>query len=43
MTKYTDTDSYMPDRGLRRYEAAKMLVEFANKVLCRQKIREYPE
>jgi hypothetical protein len=28
---------------LRRYEAAKMLVEFANKVLCRQKIREYPE
>ena len=37
LTKFTDTDSYKPENWLKRYEAAKMFVEFARNVLCREK------
>jgi cysteine-rich repeat protein len=36
LTKYDNTDTYRPDSGLRRNEAAKMFVEFAKNVLCRE-------
>ena len=39
LTRFTDTDSFKPLNGLKRYEAAKMLVEFARNVLCREKIK----
>jgi len=41
LTKFTNTDAYRPNDGIKRYEAAKMLVEFASNVLCRQKTATY--
>jgi Domain of unknown function (DUF5011)/S-layer homology domain len=41
LTKFTDTDEYKPNNGLKRNEAAKMLVEFARNILCRQKNTTY--
>ena len=41
LTKFTDTDTFTPESGLKRYEAAKILVEYAKKVLCRGKVQEY--
>lgn len=36
LTSFTDTDSFLPENGLKRYEAAKILVNIAKNVLCRQ-------
>ena len=41
LTKFTDTDSYKPQNWLKRYEAAKMFVEFTRNILCRQKKKIY--
>ena len=41
LTKFTDTDSYKPSNWLKRYEAAKMFVEFGRNILCRQKSAIY--
>ena len=41
LTIFSDTDSYRPDNGLKRYEAAKMFTNFAKHVLCREKTQEY--
>lgn len=35
LTKYSETDIYMPEKWLTREEAAKMFVNFARNVLCR--------
>jgi hypothetical protein len=43
LTKFIDTDSYKWDNGLKRYEAAKMFVEFAKKVLCREEREVYKD
>jgi hypothetical protein len=43
LTRFIDTDSYKWENGLKRYEAAKMFVEFAKNVLCRGEVREYTE
>ena len=41
LTKFQDTDSYKPANWLKRYKAAKMFVEFARNILCRQKKTTY--
>jgi uncharacterized repeat protein (TIGR01451 family) len=41
LTMFSDTDLYRPDSRLRRNEAAKMFVNFAKYVLCREKVKEY--
>ena len=43
LTSYTDTDAYNPDSWLKRNEAAKILVNFAKNVLCRQPKDTYKE
>lgn len=43
LTSYSDTDSYNPDSWLKRNEAAKILVNFAKNVLCRQPKDTYQE
>lgn len=43
LTSFTDTDAYNPDSWLKRYEAAKILVNFAKNVLCRQPKTTYTE
>ena len=41
LTMFSDTDSYKPENGLKRYEAAKMFTNFAKHVLCRESINTY--
>ena len=41
LTMFTDTDSYRPENGLKRYEAAKMFVNFAKHILCRESMITY--
>jgi hypothetical protein len=41
LTMFSDTDLYRPDSRLRRNEAAKMFVNFAKYVLCREKTKVY--
>ncbi|MBP6086153.1 S-layer homology domain-containing protein [Patescibacteria group bacterium] len=41
LTMFTNTDEYKPDNYLKRYEAAKMFVNFAKHILCREKIQTY--
>ena len=43
LTSYSDTDAYNPDSWLKRNEAAKILVNFAKNVLCRQPKDTYKE
>jgi hypothetical protein len=43
LTKFDNTDNFKSDRDLKRWEAAKMFVEFAKNVLCREKIKEYKD
>lgn len=43
LTRYTDTDSYLPGRALKRNEAAKMLVGIAKNILCREKTATFQE
>ena len=41
LTMFSDTDSYKPENGLKRYEAAKMFTNFAKHVLCREEVVQY--
>ncbi len=41
LTIFSDTDSYKPENGLKRYEAAKMFTNFAKHVLCRESTKVY--
>jgi hypothetical protein len=41
LTIFSDTDLYRPNSRLTRNEAAKMFVNFAKYVLCREKVKEY--
>jgi hypothetical protein len=41
LTIFSDTDLYRPESRLKRNEAAKMFVNFAKYVLCREKVKEY--
>jgi hypothetical protein len=41
LTIFTNTDQYMPQNWLKRYEAAKMFTNFAKHVLCREQVKTY--
>ncbi len=43
LTSFADTDAFKPENGLKRYEAAKILVTFAKNVLCRKAKTTYTE
>jgi hypothetical protein len=43
LTSFANTDDYKPENGLKRYEAAKILVTFAKNILCRQQKATYTE
>lgn len=41
LTTIAGTEDFMPDRKITRAEAAKFFVQFAQRVLCKEKIQEY--
>lgn len=43
ITMFNDTDAYKPENWLKRYEAAKMFVNFAKHVLCREQVQVYTD